>query len=648
MLYRITDGTLSAGGSRLLSHFDFEVKGHEKIAIVGKNGAGKSTLLRLIAGEIDPDRDDKRKAPVIYMAGNISIGMLTQEVFKDRAQTVSDLIMAACPAEDLWSRDRFDYEQRYDRMFTAFGFDKADKDRQLSEFSGGQQTRIGLIRLLLMQPDILLLDEPTNHLDAAATRWLELYLKNYPGAVIAVSHDRFFLDEMAQVVYEIADGKLTRYAGNYTAYRQEKLKRLRIQEKTYIRQQEEIAREEALIRKFKGRPRKASFARSRKKLLERMEKMEKPAAEDCHIFTGSIDPEVIGPKWVLQAEKLQIGYDKKKPLISEMSLRIRRGMKIAVIGPNGAGKTTFLKTAAGLLPPAAGRIEMGQKVEPAYFDQHSAQISSDTNVFGHFMKHFPALTEKDARQQLAAYLFRGKDVYKQVDDLSGGEKARLVLAELLTEKPNLMLLDEPTNHMDIAAKETLESAFKAYSGTLLFVSHDRYFIDQLADALLIFEEGQARWYPFSYRHYLEQKEKAEKTGMSVSAMVSAEDQALVESLKSVPKGSSLLGHTLSTQQETDDWQLRLAREAMLEAAEKVYQLEIVYNVQNAKQLENFLTDFGRTNASNTLETDRLLAELEDAVSQWQDTIMDWYDIWSEIVPQKDEMFDNNQTFSDAE
>ncbi len=188
MLYRITDGTLSAGGIRLLSHFDFEVKGHEKIAIVGKNGAGKSTLLRLIAGEISPDRDDKRKAPVIYMAGSVTIGLLTQDLFQGTEQTVSDLIMASCPAPDLWSRDRFDYEQRYDRMLTAFGFDKADKDRQLREFSGGQQTRIALIRLLLMQPDILLLDEPTNQLDAQALRWLELYLKNYPGAVIAVSH----------------------------------------------------------------------------------------------------------------------------------------------------------------------------------------------------------------------------------------------------------------------------------------------------------------------------------------------------------------------------------------------------------------------------------------------------------------------------
>ena len=648
MLYRITDGTLSAGGIRLLSHFDFEVKGHEKIAIVGKNGAGKSTLLRLIAGEISPDRDDKRKAPVIYTARSVTIGLLAQDLFQGTEQTVSDLIMASCPAPDPWSRDRFDYEQRYDRLLTAFGFDKADKERQLREFSGGQQTRIALIRLLLLQPDILLLDEPTNHLDAEAVRWLELYLKNYPGAVIVVSHDRFFLDEMTQVVSEIAGGKLTRYAGNYTAYRQEKLKRLRIREKAWARQQEEIAREEALIRKFKGKPRKASFARSRKKMLERMEKIEKPEAEDCHIFTGSIDPEQPGPKWVLQAEKLKIGYEKDKPLTGEMSLRIRRGQKIAVIGPNGAGKTTFLKTAAGLLPALAGRFEMGQNVFYACFDQHSGQIDSEDSVLDHFKKHFPALTEKDARHELAAYLFRGKDVCKQVKDLSGGEKARLVMAELLNERPNLMLLDEPTNHMDIAAKETLESAFKAYTGTLLFVSHDRYFIDQVADALLIFEDGQAHWYPFSYRHYLAQKEKAESSGMSISAMVSARDQALVADLKNVPKGSSLLGHALTVQQETDDWQLRLAGEAMQEAAEKVYALQSVYNVQNTKQLENFLTDIGHANPYDTPETDRLRAELDEAAAKWQQAILDWYDIWAEIVGENEEMFDNNQTFSGIE
>ena len=225
MLYRITDGTLSAGGRRLLSHFDFEIKGSEHIALVGRNGVGKTTLLKMIAGEVFPDRDDKRREPVVSMSRSVTIGMLTQDVFTDKDQTVSEVIMAACPEDDLWSRERFEYEQQYDRMLTAFGFDKTHKDRHIREFSGGEQTRIGLIRLLLMKPDILLLDEPTNHLDVDAVRWLERYLQSYPGAIVEVSHDRFFLDETARVIYEIAGGKVTRYAGNYTAYRREKLKR---------------------------------------------------------------------------------------------------------------------------------------------------------------------------------------------------------------------------------------------------------------------------------------------------------------------------------------------------------------------------------------------------------------------------------------
>ncbi len=645
MLYRITDGTLSAGGRRLLSHFDFEIKGSEHIALVGRNGVGKTTLLKMIAGEVFPDRDDKRREPVVSMSRSVTIGMLTQDVFTDKDQTVSEVIMAACPEDDLWSRERFEYEQQYDRMLTAFGFDKTDKDRHIREFSGGEQTRIGLIRLLLMKPDILLLDEPTNHLDVDAVRWLERYLQSYPGAIVEVSHDRFFLDETARVIYEIAGGKVTRYAGNYTDYRREKLKRQQIMERTWARQQEEIAREEALIRKFRGKPRKASFARSRKKLLERMEKAEKPDMEDCHIFTGTIDPEVPGPKWVFQAEKLTIGHQKGAPLTDEMSLRIRRGQKIAVIGPNGAGKTTFLKTAAGLIPPLSGRCEMGQNVFPARFDQHSASIVSEDSVLKHFMKHFPAMTEKDARSALGAFLFRGTDVYKTVKELSGGEKARLVLAELLNERPNLMLLDEPTNHMDIAAKETLESAFRAYSGTMIFISHDRYFVDRVADALLILEDGKASWYPFSYRHYLEQKERSARAGLSVSAMVSAEDQALVAGLRSVPKGNSLLGRALSTRQEQDDWQLRLAAEAMRAAGEKVYALQIVYNVQNAKQLENFLTDFESQDTSEERETARIKQELEDAAAAWQESILSWYDLWAEIRHENEKLFDNNQTIS---
>ncbi len=644
MLYQITDGTLSAGGNRLLSHFNFEIRGRERIAIVGKNGAGKTTLLRLIAGELAPDRDDRRTQPVIRMSRSLTFGMLSQHVFDDVTQTVEDVIMAAMPAADPWSRERFDYEQQYDRMMTAFGFSKDDKSRPLSCFSGGEQTRIGLIRLLLMQPDVLLLDEPTNHLDLTAVRWLERYLRDYPGAVVMVSHDRFFLDETAQVVYEIAGGRLVRYAGNYTDHRQEKMKRQRILERTWARQQEEIAREEALIRKFKGKPRKASFARSRKKMLERMEKIEKPEPEDCHIFTGEIAPAVTGPKWVMTAEELKIGYE--KPLLSELSLRIRRGQKIAVIGPNGAGKTTFLRTAAGVISPVSGSCQLSENVFPAYFDQHSASIMSEDNVLQHFMKHFPALTEKDARHVLGAWLFRGPEVFKRVSDLSGGERARLVLAELMQERPNLMFLDEPTNHMDIAAKETIESAFKAYTGTMLFISHDRYFIDRVADALLVFEDGKASWYPFSYRHYLQRREKAQRAGQDMAAMVSAGDQALIEGLKSVPKGSSLLGHELSSEQLYADWKLRLAEENMRETGDAVFEIQEKIDALNAEQLEKYLTyELNEKEADISAKT-TLEKDFDGAVAVWQRAILEWFDLVSFSEEEKKDKFDNNQTSFD--
>ena len=638
MLYKITDGTLSAGGQTVLSHFDFEIRGHERIAVVGKNGAGKTTLLRLIAGELTPDRDDRRRQPVIYASRSLTVGMLSQQVFPDLSLTAEDLIMSAAAVEDPWSRERFDFEQRYDRMMTAFGFSKEDKKKTLGQFSGGEQTRIGLIRLLLSQPDILLLDEPTNHLDMGAVRWLEKYLKTWPGAVVMVSHDRFFLDETAQVIYELEGGKLTRYAGNYTDYRREKLKRLRIQEKTWARQQEEVAREEALIRKFKGKPRKASFARSRKKLLERMDRVEKPEMEDCHIFTGEITPETAGPKWVLTTEKLKAGYD--RPLFSDLSIRIRRGQKIAVIGPNGAGKTTFLKTAAGLLPALSGSCVMGENVFPAYFDQHSADLRSEDSVLHHFMKHFPILQEKEARNILAAWLFRGRDVYKRINDLSGGEKSRLVLAELMQERPNLMLLDEPTNHMDISAKETIESALRAYTGTLIIISHDRYLVDRVADALLILEKGEALWYPFAYRHYLERKEKA---GGSLSAMVSAKDQALIEGLRNVPEGSSLLGRELSESRLYEDWRMRLAAEAVTEAGEKVFALQAERNVQNNIQLEKYLTQDPAEDAAFSAEIRRITQALDRAVTEWEQAILAWYDLTLEFSPPETEKFDNNQT-----
>ena len=629
MLYQIKDGTVSAGGQTILSHVDFYIKEKEKIAVVGKNGAGKTTLLRLLAGELTPDRDDsrgsygrsndmvtgaatagsdldgtakrtqraKKKKPSgnpetgITMSRNITIDMLRQADKSNQDLTIEQILLESCPDKDTFSKERFDYEMEYDRLFTGFGFEKSDKTRLFRSFSGGEQTKISLIKLLLKKPDLLLLDEPTNHLDMKTVEWLEDYLINYPKAVVMVSHDRAFLDAVATGVYELENGALHRYAGNYTQYRQQKLKNLQIQRKAYERQQAEIAHNNELIEKFKHKPKKAAFARSRKTMLARMKLIEKPVEDEAHIFTGNIEPQFPGGKWVYEAKELKIGYDGRALL--ELSLRIRRGQKIAVIGDNGIGKSTFLKTVAGLILPIKGTSQLGSNLLVGYFDQQSALIDSDKTVRDHFHELFPALVEKDLRKTLGMYLFGGANASKRISSLSGGEKSRLVLAELLTGRPNLMILDEPTNHMDIPAKETLESAFKAYTGTMLFVSHDRYFIKQVADAILVFENDKVMYYPFGYDHYISRL-KASQDG-NLPALMQAKDAAMVEALAAEPVVKAA------------------------EEAEKVY--EELCEAESELNEEN---------------VDKLRLQYEKVADSWTNECTKWYDIYlDEMYPESD-------------
>ncbi len=644
MLYQITDGTVSQGGQTVLSHIDFEIKGNEKIAIVGKNGAGKTTLLKLIAGELSLDRDDKRTSPGLYMSRQLTVGILSQQTpGSDRERTVEDLLLSSCPARDTFSRERYDYEQEYDRIFTGFGFSKDDKKKRLEEFSGGQQTRIRLIRLLLQKPDILLLDEPTNHLDLEATQWLEQYIRHYEHAVILVSHDRFFLDQTAEIVYELSGCRLYRYPGNYTAYRQEKRKRLRLQQKAYEQQQEELQRLEELIERFKHKPNKAAFARSRKKILERMQLVEKPEADDVHTFTAPILPLEPGSKWVLEAKHLKIGYD--RPLL-ELDLRLRKGQKLGVLGPNGAGKTTFLKTAAGLLAPLSGACRLGERITTGYFDQHSAEIVSDKSVAEHFHDLFPAMTEKEVRSILGSFLFGGKAASTKVSSLSGGEKARLVLAELLQSRPNFLILDEPTNHMDIQAKETLESAFQAYQGTILFVSHDRYFLQQVADCILIFENGCAMYYSFGYGHYLERLAKTEN-GETIPARVKAEDQALIAGIQAVPKAERHSLREIPEEEAYTDWQMRLAGEKLaaarermekeskaLAAAEEAAALRELAALGECSPVPHAETGEDAVQEENGTDAAELQAARKrclEAWAAWQEACLEWYEICAPYV-----------------
>ena len=615
MLLQIQDGTLSAGTQVVLSHFDFEIRGNEKIAVVGQNGCGKTTLLRLLAGELSLDRDDKSQSAGIATTRKLTIGLLSQQAFSDTAATVEEELLKACPCPDKWDRERFTWEQEYDRVLTGFGFQKEDKKKKLSQFSGGEQTKIAMIRLLLTQPDLLLLDEPTNHLDVETVEWLETYLRQYPHAAVIVSHDRFFLDRTADTIYEFDHLKLIRYAGNYSSYKEQRAKNLALQEKAYRQQQEEIQRLEELIERFKHKPKKAAFARSRKKILERMPKIEKPSAGEAHLFTGTLDPEVRSAKWVLEAEHLKIGYENKALL--ELSLRIRRGQKIGIIGPNGAGKSTFLKTAAGMLPPVDGTCSLGLNVLLGYFDQQTASLTSDLSVADHFHQLFPALTEKEVRQTLGAFLFSGKNASRKVSMLSGGEKSRLVLAELLQSRPNFLILDEPTNHMDIPAKETLESAFRAYTGTLLFVSHDRYFIRQVAESLLIFDEQSVFYYPFGYEYYLERKQK--EAGQDMSACIRAEEQALISGLQSVPMPERHRLREIDTERAYEDWQLRLAFEPVEQVQEALEQHWNTYDEYVS------WTDPDAALAWTQRE--------EELRLQYTEHCLAWYDKWEEFHSQ---------------
>lgn len=634
MLYQITDGTVSAGGTVILSHIDFEIRGNEKIAIVGKNGAGKTTLLRLLAGELSLDRDDKRHGPGITCSRQVTVGMLRQQAFDHPERTVEDEILSACPCRDSYARERFEYEREYDILFTGFGFSKADKRKRLSEFSGGEQTKIALIRLLLAKPDILLLDEPTNHLDIQTAEWLERYMRTYGKAVVMVSHDRFFLDRTADVVYELSGGRLKRYPGNYSHYREEKVKALRLQKKAYERQQEELKRLNGLVERFKHKPTKASFARSKKTQMERMERIEKPEEDDVHLFAGEISPLVFGSKWVFESEHLKLGYDRQ---LLEITIRIRRGQKIGLLGSNGAGKTTFLKTIAGLIPALGGKQSLGLNITIGYFDQHSAEIQSDKTVAEHFHDLFPSLTEKEVRQTLGAYLFGGRDACKKVSALSGGEKSRLVLAELLQSRPNFLILDEPTNHMDVQAKETLESAFRAYTGTILFVSHDRYFIRQVAESVLIFEDQSVMYYPFGYEHYLERRER-EQMGGSIAAQVMAEDQALIAGMRAVPKAERHRLREIATEDAYLDWKLRLAAEKMEPAGERYGRLLAEWEELRREWRESEAYWNGRSAGAglDPLEDDgtplgmaALRKECGKAWDLWHACCMEWLEVMEE-------------------
>lgn len=535
MLYQISNGAVAFGDDVILHSIDFEIRNTEKIAIVGRNGCGKTTLLKLISGEVEMEKLDSDESAFIAKAGNPEIGYLKQIAFDDPDVTLeqevrkcfvkmderkAELARAAAELEHDYSDEKvarytameeafkddggYYYEKEYEVMIRKFGFSDDERKKPIRDFSGGQQTKIAFIKLLLSKPDILLLDEPTNHLDVTTIEWLEGYLKSYPKAVVVVSHDRMFLDNVVDVVYEIEYGTARRYPGNYTNFIARKKENYDKQMKDHIAQQKEIERLQRMVTRFKGKPTKTAMAQSKQKAIERMVIIEAPDKYDNKTFHANFQPEKETGNDVLYTSELAIGYD--HPL-SVVSLDLKRGEKLGILGGNGLGKSTFLKTIVGKIPALSGEYRFGTNVQIGYFDQQMAMYTSNKTVLDDFWDEYPNLTETEARNALGAFLFSGEDVFKNVNMLSGGEKVRLALCKILKTRPNVLVLDEPTNHMDIVGKETLESMLKDYKGTLIFVSHDRYFVKKVATQLLVFEDGTTNLYQFGYEQYQEKLDK---------------------------------------------------------------------------------------------------------------------------------------------
>lgn len=535
MLYQISNGAVAFGDDVILHSIDFEIRNTEKIAIVGRNGCGKTTLLKLISGEVEMEKLDSDESAFIAKAGNPEIGYLKQIAFDDPDVTLeqevrkcfvkmderkAELARAAAELEHDYSDEKvarytameeafkddggYYYEKEYEVMIRKFGFSDDERKKPIRDFSGGQQTKIAFIKLLLSKPDILLLDEPTNHLDVTTIEWLEGYLKSYPKAVVVVSHDRMFLDNVVDVVYEIEYGTVRRYPGNYTNFIARKKENYDKQMKDHIAQQKEIERLQRMVTRFKGKPTKTSMAQSKQKAIDRMVIIEAPDKYDNKTFHANFQPEKETGNDVLYTSELAIGYD--HPL-SVVSLDLKRGEKLGILGGNGLGKSTFLKTIVGKIPALSGEYRFGTNVQIGYFDQQMAMYTSNKTVLDDFWDEYPNLTETEARNALGAFLFSGEDVFKNVNMLSGGEKVRLALCKILKTRPNVLVLDEPTNHMDIVGKETLESMLKDYKGTLIFVSHDRYFVKKVATQLLVFEDGTTNLYQFGYEQYQEKLDR---------------------------------------------------------------------------------------------------------------------------------------------
>lgn len=621
----IQNGIVDLSGEPILKKVNIEINTESKIGIVGRNGCGKTTLLRLIAGELQISKDNPEANSNFMVSGKPTIGTLNQMTFKDNSINLVDEIRSAYQniidmkkrlnelqsimslgenAEaiseyttllDIFTNEGgFYFEKEYEAAIKRFGFTEEEKHKPLSDFSGGQRTKIAFLKLLLSKPDLLLLDEPTNHLDVDAVSWLEEYLGSYKKAVVIVSHDRMFLDKTVKTIYEIERGKTYKYNGNYSDFVVQKQNLREQQKKDYEAQQKEIARLNELVERFRYKANKAAMAQSKLKQLERMDLIEPPETYDNRTFKAAFQPTVRSVNDVLTVRDLAIGYDK---VLSRVSFDLKRGEHIGIIGGNGLGKSTLLKTLVGALPSLGGEFIIGGSIKLGYFDQQMAQYSSSDTVIDDFRKEFPAYDDFQARSALGAFLFSGNDVFKTVDMLSGGERVRLALCKIFGKKPNFLILDEPTNHMDILSKEALEDLLMYYEGTLIFVSHDRYFMKKVAEQILSFEGGTTKLYRFGYEEYLEQQ-------LLPSSNIKTPDKIIDKAPKK----------TFTTPLKEKSRRER----ALKKAEELVEKLESeMQELEEALADENNQSDYIKLGELQN-ELARVSAELEEAMLAWEE------------------------------
>lgn len=532
MYYKVTNGSVTIDAKTILEEINIEIKEKDKIAIIGRNGAGKTTLLKaLISNDMLSEGVAEEKFS-IFKSGINSIGYLRQENLNISNTLLDEILLVYKPLIEIEIKLKkleeemelgsnseasykytelldkykilggYQYKKEYTTALIKFGFSEEDKTKLLSSFSGGERTKIALLKLLLSKPDLLFLDEPTNHLDIDAIEWLEDYLKNYKGALILVSHDRMFIDKVTNKIYEIEYGRLESYIGNYSFYEKEKKRRYEKALNDYEAQQMEIKRLQRIADRFRYKPSKASMAMSKLKQIERMVKLDKPEKANLKTFNWRDKEFRESGKLVLKVDNLEIGY---LNILNKVSFELFRGDRLGIIGKNGVGKSTLLKTLMGMIPSLAGKYELGLKVMVGYFDQQLETLNPHNSIYEEFSETFKDATDLQIRSFLANFMFYQDDVDKKISVLSGGEKVRLELAKVIFENPNFLILDEPTNHLDILSKMKLEELLINYKGTVLFVSHDRYFVSKIAKSLLVFGDRETNYFNLNYEEYLELK-----------------------------------------------------------------------------------------------------------------------------------------------